>query len=127
VEYVYSEGISLPLRIPEWTQQVIQQGRLLGVVGSLLVLLFILLLLYSLLGQTRVLRWVEKQVRPLGEQIPPRYYPYFLSILKVGVSYNADPAEVEKILLDVAEKEPLVSDYQKPVLWYALSSLPTVP
>ncbi len=36
--------------------------------------------------------------------------------LPVGVSYNADPAEVEKILLDVAGKEPLVSDYQKPAV-----------
>jgi small-conductance mechanosensitive channel len=35
--------------------------------------------------------------------------------LPLGVSYNADTREVEKILLAVAEAEPLVSDYQKPV------------
>ncbi len=86
VEHVYSEGVSLPLKIPTLTREVIQQSRLLGVVGSLLVLLFVLVVLYSLLGQTRVLRWVEKQVRPLGERIPHRYYPYFLSTLKVVVS-----------------------------------------
>ncbi len=86
VEYVYSEGVSLPLKIPTLTREVIQQSRLLGVVGSLLVLLFVLVVLYSLLGQTRVLRWVEKQVRPLGERIPHRYYPYSLSTLKVVVS-----------------------------------------
>jgi small-conductance mechanosensitive channel len=35
--------------------------------------------------------------------------------LPLGVSYDADTREVEKILLAVAEAEPLVSDYQKPV------------
>jgi small-conductance mechanosensitive channel len=34
--------------------------------------------------------------------------------LDVGVSYGADPHEVEKILLEVAVREPLVSDYRKP-------------
>ncbi|MFO8090749.1 MAG: mechanosensitive ion channel [Desulfatiglandaceae bacterium] len=35
--------------------------------------------------------------------------------LPLGVSYSADTRQVEKILLAVAEAEPLVSDYQKPV------------
>jgi small-conductance mechanosensitive channel len=34
--------------------------------------------------------------------------------LAVGVSYNADPRAVEKILLDVAVRETLVSDYRAP-------------
>jgi len=34
--------------------------------------------------------------------------------LAVGVSYNADPREVEKILLDVAVSEPLVTDFRAP-------------
>lgn len=36
--------------------------------------------------------------------------------LPVGVSYDADPREVEKILLDVAEKEPLLSKKYKPAV-----------
>jgi small-conductance mechanosensitive channel len=32
----------------------------------------------------------------------------------VGVSYNADPRQVEQIMLEVAEKEPLVSNDEKP-------------
>jgi len=36
--------------------------------------------------------------------------------LPVGVSYSADPRLVEKILLAVAEKEPMVSKSQKPVV-----------
>lgn len=34
--------------------------------------------------------------------------------LPVGVSYRSDPQQVKKILLEVAEKEPMVSKYQKP-------------
>jgi small-conductance mechanosensitive channel len=36
--------------------------------------------------------------------------------LPVGVSYNADPEQVQKILLAVAKKEPLVSDYREPAV-----------
>ena len=36
--------------------------------------------------------------------------------LPLGVSYDADPRVVEKILLAVAEAEPLVSHYQKPAV-----------
>lgn len=34
----------------------------------------------------------------------------------VGVSYGADPRKVEEIMLHVAGEEPLVSDYEKPVV-----------
>jgi small-conductance mechanosensitive channel len=36
--------------------------------------------------------------------------------LPVGVSYRSDPQQVEKILLEVAEKEPMVAKFQKPVV-----------
>jgi len=36
--------------------------------------------------------------------------------LPVGVSYRSDPQQVKKILLKVAEKEPMVSKFQKPMV-----------
>ncbi len=36
--------------------------------------------------------------------------------LPLGVSYNSDPSQVEKILLAAAEAEPLVSDQEKPAV-----------
>jgi small-conductance mechanosensitive channel len=40
--------------------------------------------------------------------------PMIRLTVPVGVSYDADPRAVEKILLDVASKEPMVTDYQPP-------------
>jgi hypothetical protein len=76
----------LPMKTGELVRQIIEQSRVLGVIGSLLILFFVVVTLYSLIGQERVLRWVEKRVQPLGGRIPEGYYPYFLSILKVVVS-----------------------------------------
>jgi small-conductance mechanosensitive channel len=42
--------------------------------------------------------------------------PMIRITVPVGVSYNADPRVVEKILLDVASKEPMVTHYQSPVV-----------
>ncbi len=36
--------------------------------------------------------------------------------LPVGVSYSSDPRQVQKILLEVAEKEPMVAKFQKPMV-----------
>jgi len=38
------------------------------------------------------------------------------SRVPVGVSYDADPKEVEKILLDIAEKEPMIERHEKPAV-----------
>jgi small-conductance mechanosensitive channel len=77
---------SLPLRIPGLVKHVMEQGRMLGVVGSLIVLTFIIAVLYSLLGQNRVLAKVEAGVQPISARIPEASYPYFISALKVIVA-----------------------------------------
>jgi len=42
--------------------------------------------------------------------------PLILISVPVGVSYGSDPWQVEKILLDVAAREPLVEDHEQPVV-----------
>ena len=73
-------------KLPELTGQVLGQMRLYGVVGSLMILIFMAAVLYSLLGQARVLRWFESKGEPLGRRIPETGYPFFQSGLKVLVS-----------------------------------------
>ncbi len=86
VRGLYGAIFSIPMKAGELAGQIIEQSRVLGVIGSLLILFFVAVTLYSLIGQERVLRWVERRVQPLGGRIPEGYYPYFLSILKVVVS-----------------------------------------
>lgn len=77
---------SLPLKLPDFVRHVHEQSRLLGVVGSMVMLAFLTALFYSLFGQQRVLRRLEGTVDPLRAKIPESVYPYFLSSLKVVTS-----------------------------------------
>jgi small-conductance mechanosensitive channel len=84
--YLYYLGLSLPGKIPAFTRFVIEQSRVLGAIGSILVFVFIAAVLYSLLGQRRVMRRVEKRVEPLARFIPETTYPFVMSGIKVVVS-----------------------------------------
>ncbi|MBC8246392.1 MAG: hypothetical protein H8E81_02290, partial [Deltaproteobacteria bacterium] len=46
IEYLYESILSLPLKIPAITRNVMEQGRLLGVAGSLIMLIFMLAIFY---------------------------------------------------------------------------------
>ena len=86
IEHLYKWVLTLPLKIPEFLKHVMEQSRLLGVVGSLIMLTFIIAVLYSLLGQNRVLARIETKVHPFREKIPEALYPFSVSALKVVVA-----------------------------------------
>ena len=86
IAYLYNLALSLPGKIPAFTAFIIEQSKVLGVIGSLLVFVFIVAVLYSLLGQRRVMRWVENKVEPLSTFIPEATYPFVMSGIRVVVS-----------------------------------------
>ena len=86
ITYLYDLAVSLPGKIPVFTRFVIEQSRVLGVIGSILVFGFFAGVLYSLLGQRRVMDWVEQKVEPLSAYIPEATYPFVMSGIKVVVS-----------------------------------------
>lgn len=86
IEHIYSFLLQLPLRIPEFTQKVIEQSRLLGFVGSLLILIFFIAVIYSFLGQKRIMAHIEKKVMPLQNRVPKSIYPYILPAHRVVVA-----------------------------------------
>ena len=86
LEYLYKWAVGLPLRLPEFIQQIMEQSRILGVAGSFIVFIFLAAVFYSLLGRKRILAQIEKKVQPLRPKIPQTIYPFFLSTLKVLVS-----------------------------------------
>ena len=84
--YIYKLGLKLPLKIPEITHTIAEQSRVLGVIGSLVIFTFLVAILYSFIGQKRVLRRMKEIVSPFKEKIPEAFYPYFISILKVVIA-----------------------------------------
>ena len=86
ITYLYHLALSLPGKISVFTRFVIAQSQVLGVIGSILVFVFIAAVLYSLLGQRRVMDWLEHRVEPLSAFIPEATYPFVMSGIKVVVS-----------------------------------------
>jgi len=86
IEYLYQWAVGLPLKLPEFIRQIMEQSRVLGVAGSCIVFIFLVAVFYSLLGRKRILALIEKKVQPLQPKIPQTIYPFFLSALKILVS-----------------------------------------
>nr|MCU0604736.1 hypothetical protein [Desulfobacterales bacterium] len=86
IDYLSTWLLDLPLRAPELIQQVLAQGRVLGLAGSLVVLTFIAAVLYSLAGRARVMRRIETALGPVRHRIPDAIYPFVLAALRVVVA-----------------------------------------
>ncbi|MBI5552416.1 MAG: mechanosensitive ion channel [Desulfobacterales bacterium] len=78
--------LKLPLRFPEWMDKVAEQGRLLGIVGSLLVLSFLAVLIASLIGKKRLMARIQQKIIPIQNKIPKSIYPYILPAIQVVVN-----------------------------------------
>jgi small-conductance mechanosensitive channel len=113
-QYVYRVVLSVPSRIPQLTGRIVEESRVLGLLGSALILLFVIAALYSLLGQTRAIQWVEREVQPVSQHIPENYYPYFLSFIKVVAS-----ALIPLILLGLFSLINKMIDYR--AAWFQLT------
>jgi small-conductance mechanosensitive channel len=86
ISYLYKMVLSLPNKIPVFTRFLIEQSKVLGGIGSILVLVFFIGVFYSLLGQQRVMGSVERRVELLIKYIPEASYPFVISGIKVVVS-----------------------------------------
>ena len=83
IEYLYTWVVGLPLKLPGFMQQIMEQRRVLGVAGSCIVFVFLAAVFYSLLGRKRILAQIERKAQPLRQKIPQTIYPFFLSALRV--------------------------------------------
>lgn len=73
----------LPIMLPDLIRHVLEQSRLLGFVGSLIMVAFLGVLFYSFIGSRKVLVYLEDTVKPMKKHISETRYPYFLSALKI--------------------------------------------
>ncbi|NNL76174.1 MAG: mechanosensitive ion channel [Desulfobacterales bacterium] len=114
IDYLYQQALRLPLKIPQFVNNVMEQSRVLGAAGSLIMLTFIVAVLYSLIGQNRVLARIEIKVQPLMIKIPETLYPFILSALKVAVA-----ALIPLLLLGTFVLINAMIDYEQ--AWFQLS------
>jgi small-conductance mechanosensitive channel len=83
IDYISQWALTLPLRVPELMQKVMVHGRILGVVGSLVMLTFLAAVFYSLFGRKRVMRQIEAAIHPVRHRIPEPLFPFFMAALRV--------------------------------------------
>ena len=86
IGYLYQWLLKLPLRVPDLLRHVVEQSRLLGVVGSFIILLFLAAIIYSLTGQKRVLRLIESHLTPFQDKIPAAVFPFVISASRVMIA-----------------------------------------
>jgi small-conductance mechanosensitive channel len=83
---IYDWALNFPTQIPALIAMLIQHSRVLGVVGSLIMLVFIAAVFYSLIGQRKVLRHAARRLEPFRDKIPEKVYPFVLSGLRIVVA-----------------------------------------
>jgi small-conductance mechanosensitive channel len=83
IRRVWRGLLALPSKIPVFVDQVREASRLLGLVGSLVLLAFLVALFYTFFGQKKVLQKFERALEPLRSRVPSSLEPYFLSIARI--------------------------------------------
>jgi small-conductance mechanosensitive channel len=86
VTYLYDFLLGLPAKLPALTQKIIEHSRTLGIAGSLTVLIFFIALIYSLLGQKRIMAGMQSRLAPLKRYIPDSLYHPILPVIHVVVA-----------------------------------------
>jgi len=76
-------ALALPAKMPAIMKHVRTQGRLLGLTGSLVVLVFLIVLFIAVFGQRKLLKRMEAMIEPLIHRAPDHYSPYFHSLAKI--------------------------------------------
>ncbi len=113
IDYLYKWLLSLPMRLPEFMDQVAVHSRVLGIVGSLVIFIFLAAVLYSLFGRTPVMQRIASAIQPVRNRIPEPLYPFFMAALRVVVA-----AAIPLLLLAVYSAIGAMITYK--AVWFTL-------
>lgn len=86
IDYLHRWALTLPLQIPAFMKAVMEQSRVLGFVGSILMLTFLVAVFYSLFGQKKILIRIEHVLEPISVKLPKAVYPFFNSVVRIIVA-----------------------------------------
>ncbi len=79
--YAYRQAVSLPGKVPDLVETILEQSRILGFAGSGIMLIFLVAVVYSLIGRKRVLDKTRKAADPLIAKLPEELRPYVYLVL----------------------------------------------
>jgi hypothetical protein len=114
IDYLYKWALGLPLMIPTFMRVVMEQSRVLGFVGSVLMLTFLVALFYSVFGRKKIMARIETAVEPVRAKLPEVVYPFFISAVRIVVA-----ALFPLVLLAIYLLINAMIDYQ--VAWFRLT------
>jgi small-conductance mechanosensitive channel len=114
IDYLHKWVLTLPLLIPVFMEKVMEQGRVLGFAGSILVLTFLVAVFYSLFGRRKILVRIENAMDPMRDKLPQAVYPFFISAVRMIVT-----ALFPLVLLALYLFVQALIDYQAP--WFQLT------
>lgn len=109
---IYKWLLDFPFHIAALVKIVLAHSRVLGFAGSLIMLTFLAAVLYSLLGQRRVLRQIERRMEPYRDRIPEHVYPFVLAAIRIVVS-----ALIPLLLLGAYSLVNAMIDYEASWFW----------
>lgn len=114
IDFLYKWALTLPLQIPFFMKKVMEQSRVLGFVGSIIMLTFLVAVFYSLFGRARIMARIEKALEPVRVKLPDVVYPFFISAVRIVVS-----ALFPLVLLGLYMLVNAMVDYQ--ASWFQLT------
>ncbi len=113
LEYAYLQAVSLPGKLPKLIAGILEQSRVLGFVGSIILLIFLTAVIYSLIGRKRALVKAAEIAKPIFEKLPKEFYPYLQLLLR-----SVTAALIPLILLGVFSLVRNLIAYHAP--WFLL-------
>jgi small-conductance mechanosensitive channel len=114
IDHLYKWILGMPMQIPTFMLVVMEQSRVLGFVGSVLVLTFLIALFYSVFGQKKVMGRIEIALELVRAKLPEVVYPFFLSAVRIVVA-----ALIPLVLLVIYLLINAMIDYQ--AAWFRLT------
>lgn len=114
IDFLYTWALVLPLQIPYFMQKVMEQSRVLGFAGSIVMLTFLVAVFYSLFGRAKIMARIENALEPVRAMLPEVVYPFFISAVRIIVS-----ALFPLVLLGLYMLVNAMIDYQ--ARWFQLT------
>lgn len=81
--YMYEWTLSLPAKVPFLLKAAADHSKVLGVSGTMILILFMAALLYSFFWQKRVISWIEVKTKHLAKFFSGKNYAYFVAGIDV--------------------------------------------